>query len=140
MLLFAPLTDPLGLHVLLAICPPGLRVWRRGLLALPLYSGLPPDQQLRAFEPAPSRTRKCVVATNIAEASVTVLGVAYVIDCGFAKCRLFDPALGRLSRAKGNAQRTQRVYRFRTRRNWKMTIVSQGCPRLLVSRTLSWKG
>ncbi|KAJ4462669.1 putative ATP-dependent RNA helicase dhx8 [Paratrimastix pyriformis] len=71
-----------------------IRPITRGLVARPLYAGLPPDQQMVAFEPAPPRTRKCVVATNIAEASVTVLGIAYVVDCGFAKIRVFDPALG----------------------------------------------
>lgn len=41
--------------------------------------------QTRIFEPAPPGTRKCVVATNIAEASLTIDGIYYVVDPGFAK-------------------------------------------------------
>lgn len=61
------------------------------LSALPLYSSLPPNQQLRAFQPARGRTRKVVVATNVAETSVTIDGIRFVVDCGFAKLRSFDP-------------------------------------------------
>lgn len=64
------------------------------LLAVPLYAGLPTDQQMAVFEPSPTNTRKVVVATNIAEASVTISGIAYVIDCGFVKLRAYDPRTG----------------------------------------------
>ena len=64
------------------------------LLLLPLYASLPPAQQLQVFSPAPSGRRKVVVATNIAEASVTVDGIAFVVDCGFCKLRSFSPATG----------------------------------------------
>lgn len=60
------------------------------LLVLPMYGGLPAAEQLRVFDAAPPRTRKLVVATNIAEASVTIEGVAYVIDCGFVKMKGCD--------------------------------------------------
>lgn len=62
------------------------------ILPLPLYAGLPNDQQLHVFEPAPENTRKVIVSTNIAEASVTVNGVVFVIDCGFVKLRAFNPS------------------------------------------------
>lgn len=55
------------------------------LLPLPLYSGLPYEEQMKAFEPAPRGTRKAILATNIAETSVTINGVVYVIDSGFSK-------------------------------------------------------
>lgn len=58
------------------------------LLPLPLYSGLPYEEQMRAFEPAPRGTRKVILATNIAETSVTINGVVYVIDAGFVKVHL----------------------------------------------------
>lgn len=58
------------------------------LLPLPLYSGLPYEEQMRAFEPAPRGTRKVILATNIAETSVTINGVVYVIDSGFVKVHL----------------------------------------------------
>ena len=66
----------------------------QSLLPLPLYAGLSTDQQMCVFEPAPENTRKVVVATNIAEASVTIDGVVYVIDCGFVKLRAYNPASG----------------------------------------------
>ena len=61
------------------------------LLVLPLYSALPPDQQQAVFEPTPAGYRKVVVATNIAETSITINGVVYVIDPGFSKQNVYDP-------------------------------------------------
>ena len=61
------------------------------VLPLPLYAGLSSEQQLYVFEPAPENTRKVIVSTNIAEASVTIDGIVYVIDCGFVKLRAFNP-------------------------------------------------
>ena len=61
------------------------------ILALPLYAGLSTEQQMYVFEPAPENTRKIIVATNIAEASVTIDGIVYVIDSGFVKLRAFNP-------------------------------------------------
>lgn len=58
---------------------------------IPLYSTLPPNLQQRIFEPAPATKangavgRKVVVSTNIAETSLTIDGVVFVIDPGFAK-------------------------------------------------------
>lgn len=52
---------------------------------VPLYAGLTTDEQLRAFSPTERGRRKVVVSTNIAEASVTIEGIRYVIDCGLVK-------------------------------------------------------
>lgn len=52
------------------------------ILVRPLYAALALQQQFRAFDPAPPNTRKCVIATNIAETSVTIPGIKFVIDCG----------------------------------------------------------
>lgn len=66
---------------------------------IPLYSTLPPNLQQRIFEPAPAKRpngaigRKVVVSTNIAETSLTIDGVVFVIDPGFAKqkvCGLYE--------------------------------------------------
>jgi ATP-dependent RNA helicase DHR2 len=61
---------------------------------LPLFAALPQAAQQRVFAPAPPRTRKVILATNIAETSVTVSGVRYVVDCGKAKVKQFRTRLG----------------------------------------------
>jgi len=55
------------------------------LLILPVYSALPSEMQTRIFEPAPPGSRKVVIATNIAETSITIDGIYYVVDPGFVK-------------------------------------------------------
>ena len=55
------------------------------LIILPVYSAQPSEMQTRIFEPAPPGTRKVVIATNIAEASLTIDGIYYVVDPGFSK-------------------------------------------------------
>jgi len=64
------------------------------LKPIPLYAGLQADEQMSVFDPAPENTRKVVLATNIAEASVTIDGIVYVIDCGFVKLRAYNPGTG----------------------------------------------
>ena len=61
------------------------------LHVLPVYSALPSEQQTRIFEPAPPGSRKCVIATNIAEASLTIDGIFYVVDPGFSKQKVYNP-------------------------------------------------
>lgn len=50
-----------------------------------MYAALPPGQQAAIFKPAPPGFRKCILATNIAETSITIPGIKYVIDTG--KCK-----------------------------------------------------
>ena len=64
------------------------------LVILPVYSALPNEMQSRIFEPAPPGSRKVVIATNIAETSITIDGIYYVIDPGFVKQNAYDPKLG----------------------------------------------
>ena len=64
------------------------------LLVLPLFAALPQAAQQRVFQPTPTRTRKVILATNIAETSVTVSGVRFVIDCGKSKIKQFRTRLG----------------------------------------------
>ena len=55
------------------------------LHVLPLYSLLSPERQRLVFAPPPEGHRLCVVATNVAETSLTIPGVRYVVDCGKVK-------------------------------------------------------
>ena len=64
------------------------------LIILPIYSALPSEVQSRVFEPTPPGARKVVIATNVAETSLTIPGIYYVIDPGFAKQNAYDPRLG----------------------------------------------
>ncbi|KDD75275.1 hypothetical protein H632_c773p1 [Helicosporidium sp. ATCC 50920] len=64
------------------------------LIILPVYSALPSEMQTRIFEPAPRGARKVVIATNIAEASLTIDGIYYVVDPGFSKQKVYNPKVG----------------------------------------------
>ncbi|KAL6697274.1 P-loop containing nucleoside triphosphate hydrolase protein [Trichoderma pleuroticola] len=64
------------------------------LLILPVYAQLPSEMQSRIFEPAPPGSRKVVIATNIAETSITIDEIYYVVDPGFVKQNAYDPKLG----------------------------------------------
>jgi ATP-dependent RNA helicase DDX35 len=64
------------------------------LLALPLHGGLSRDAQLAAFAPPPPGVRKVVLATNMAETSVTLDGIVFVVDCGFVKQAVYDAEAG----------------------------------------------
>ncbi|PVU94379.1 hypothetical protein BB561_002598 [Smittium simulii] len=60
----------------------------------PIYAALPQKLQNKVFESAPPHTRKIVLATNIAETSITIPGIKYVIDTGVHKSRGYDPRIG----------------------------------------------
>lgn len=64
------------------------------LSPLALHAGLSVDDQQLIFSPPKSNERKVIVSTNIAEASVTIDGIRYVVDCGHVKLRTFDPSVG----------------------------------------------
>ena len=52
---------------------------------VPLYALLPSEKQMQVFQPPPEGTRLVVVSTNVAETSLTIPGIRYVVDCGRAK-------------------------------------------------------
>ncbi|CAD5232198.1 unnamed protein product [Bursaphelenchus xylophilus] len=64
------------------------------LIILPVYGALPSEMQTRIFEPAPPGSRKVVIATNIAETSLTIDGIYYVVDPGFVKQKIYNPKSG----------------------------------------------
>lgn len=87
------------------------------LAVLPIYSQMPADLQARIFEPTHDGRRKVIVATNIAETSLTVDGILYVVDGGYSKLKVYNPKVGMdalqitpISQANAN-QRTGRAGR-----------------------------
>ena len=66
----------------------------KDLVICPLFAALPNHQQQRVFKKAPSDCRKVVLSTNIAETSITIPGVKYVVDTGMVKARAYNPLIG----------------------------------------------
>lgn len=64
------------------------------LVICPIYANLPSELQSKIFEPTPEGARKVVLATNIAETSLTIDGIVYVIDPGFVKENVYNPSTG----------------------------------------------
>ncbi|XP_029784521.1 ATP-dependent RNA helicase DHX33 isoform X1 [Suricata suricatta] len=64
------------------------------MLVLPLYASLPYAQQLRVFQGAPKGCRKVIISTNIAETSITIPGIKYVVDTGMVKAKKYNPDSG----------------------------------------------
>jgi len=120
---------------------------------IPLYSTLPPNLQQRIFEAAPPKRangaigRKVVVSTNIAETSLTIDGVVFVIDPGFAKQKVYNPrirvesllvtAISKASAQQraGRAGRTQpgKCFRLYTEKAYKQEMQEQTYPEILRS-------
>eukprot|EP01038_Epipyxis_sp_PR26KG_P008427 gene8427-11397_t len=102
----------------------------RELMICPIYSTLPSDMQAKIFEPVQEGGRKVVIGTNIAETSLTIDGICYVIDIGFCKQKSFNPRTGMeslivtpISKAAANqragrAGRTQPGKCFRLYTSW----------------------
>ncbi|DBA88218.1 TPA: hypothetical protein ACH3X1_016577 [Trebouxia sp. C0004] len=81
------------------------------MLVLPIYAALPPELQARVFAPGPPNCRRVIVATNIAETSITVEGVVYVIDPGLVKQKSHNPHTGMDSLEVVPISRVQAVQR-----------------------------
>jgi len=64
------------------------------LVVFPMFAALPSHEQMRVFEPIGKGIRKVVVATNIAETSITISGIRFVVDTGMVKARSFSPKSG----------------------------------------------
>jgi pre-mRNA-splicing factor ATP-dependent RNA helicase DHX15/PRP43 len=123
------------------------------LKCIPLYSTLPPQQQQRIFEAAPPNkpngaiSRKCVVSTNIAETSLTIDGVVYVVDPGFSKQKVYNPRvrvesllvcpISKASAAQraGRAGRTKpgKCFRLYTEKAYQNEMIDQTYPEVLRS-------
>lgn len=124
------------------------------LKVYPLYGTLPPHQQQRIFDPAPPpRTpggrpgRKCIISTNIAETSLTIDGIVYVVDPGFSKQKVYNPRIrvesllvSPISKASaqqraGRAGRTRpgKCFRLYTEKAFKSELIEQTYPEILRS-------
>ncbi|XP_041375611.1 probable ATP-dependent RNA helicase DHX35 isoform X2 [Gigantopelta aegis] len=93
---------------------------------LPMYGSLPASEQMKVFERTSSHVRKIVIATNIAEASITINGIVNIIDCGFVKIKAYNPQSGieslvvvPVSRASAN-QRAGRAGRVRAGKAYRL--------------------
>uniref|UniRef100_A0A0B7A8J7 RNA helicase n=1 Tax=Arion vulgaris TaxID=1028688 RepID=A0A0B7A8J7_9EUPU len=93
---------------------------------LPMHGSLPSSEQMKVFERTPKNTRKIVVSTNIAEASITVPGIAYIVDSGFVKLKAYNPKSGieslvitPISQASAN-QRAGRAGRVRAGKAYRL--------------------
>ena len=128
------------------------------LKVYPLYGTLPPAQQQRIFEPAPPPRgknkrpgRKCIIATNIAETSLTIDGIVYVVDPGFSKQKVYNPRIrvesllvSPISKASaqqraGRAGRTRpgKCFRLYTEGAFKKELIEQTYPEILRSNLSS---
>jgi len=124
------------------------------LICIPLYSSLPPQQQQRIFDPPPSSRdadsppgRKVVVSTNIAETSLTIDGIVYVVDPGFSKQKVYNPRIrvesllvSPISKASaqqraGRAGRTRpgKCFRLYTEKDFMKELEEQTHPEILRS-------
>jgi len=116
-----------------------------GAYVLPLYASLPARDQAKVFIPAPvPNTRKIIVSTNIAETSVTIDGVVYVVDPGFVKQNRYIPErrmssllVTNISKAAsiqraGRAGRTQpgKCYRLYTKDSFEKDLPEQTLPEI----------
>lgn len=64
------------------------------MIIAPIFSALPSEKQMEVFDKTPSGCRKIILATNIAETSITINGIKFVIDSGLVKLRLYNPLNG----------------------------------------------
>ncbi|EED91700.1 atp-dependent RNA helicase [Thalassiosira pseudonana CCMP1335] len=84
-----------------------------GVLICVLYAALPPDAQMIAFRPKPEGcTRKIILSTNIAETSVTLDGIKYVVDCGKHKSREYSSSTGMESLKVSDISKAQAAQRM----------------------------
>jgi pre-mRNA-splicing factor ATP-dependent RNA helicase DHX15/PRP43 len=123
------------------------------LSCIPLYSSLPPRQQQRIFDPAPPPRvpdgppgRKVIVATNIAETSLTIDGIVYVVDPGFSNPRIWEESLlvSPISKASarqraGRAGRTRpgKCFRLYTEKDFLEELEEHTTPEILRSNLAS---
>ena len=78
---------------------------------MPMYASLPSSEQLKVFRRTPHNVRKIIIATNIAEASITINGIVFVVDSGFVKIKAYNPKSGiesLITVATSKASATQR--------------------------------
>lgn len=111
---------------------------------LPIYSQMPADLQAKIFERGEGGARKVIVATNIAETSLTVEGIMFVVDAGFSKLKVYNPRMGmdalqitpisqaNASQRSGRAGRTGpgKAYRLYTEQAFRNEMYLQTIPEI----------
>lgn len=114
------------------------------LSVLPIYSQMPAEQQAKIFEKAAPGVRKVIVATNIAETSLTVDGIMFVVDAGYSKLKVYNPRMGmdslqvtpisqaNANQRSGRAGRTGpgKAYRLYTETAYKNELYIQTIPEI----------
>lgn len=122
-----------------------------GLIVLPLYSSLPRADQDLVFSPTPRGKRKVVISTNIAETSLTLEGVVYVVDSGFSKQQFYNPisdienlvvapiskASARQRAGRAGRVRPGKCYRLYTEEYFVNEMSSVGIPEMQRSKLVS---
>ncbi|KAK8330829.1 hypothetical protein V6Z12_A10G033500 [Gossypium hirsutum] len=122
-----------------------------GLIILPLYSGLTRAEQDLIFSPTPKGKRKVVISTNIAETSLTLEGIVYVVDSGFSKQRFYNPisdienlvvapiskASARQRAGRAGRLRPGKCYRLYTEEYFLNEMSMQGIPEIQRSNLVS---
>ncbi|KAF5474490.1 hypothetical protein F2P56_006384 [Juglans regia] len=122
-----------------------------GLILLPLYSGLPRAEQELVFSPTPRGKRKVVISTNIAETSLTLEGIVYLVDSGFSKQKFYNPisdienlvvapiskASARQRAGRAGRVRPGKCYRLYTEEYFSKEMSAEGIPEMQRSNLVS---
>jgi len=120
-------------------------------MIVPLYGMMQSDDQRNVFDEVPDGCRKLIFSTNIAETSLTVSGVGFVVDCGYCKQKMFNPKTAmeslqvvevsqvQATQRAGRAGRTQdgKCFRLFSEETFKKSFVKVTVPEILRSNLAS---
>nr|BAS02009.1 mRNA splicing factor PRP22 [Amorphochlora amoebiformis] len=124
---------------------------KKYILIHPLYSGLSLHKQSEILKNTPKNLTKGIISTNIAETSLTIPGIKYVIDCGYYKCKIYNPnnrtdSLSILNISKSSANQRAgragrieegRCFRLFTEKSYRLEMISLNIPEIKRSNLTS---